>query len=589
MAGSSQCFVEWKEQFVSKERGKRVVHYFLKDISGESVLAVIGTERSVRHMFYVVAEDFLKVNEAENSITAGYRWRSRREVVNWLTSMLSKQHRQGEHLKSLRSDVSGVGVSYQNRLAKNVNLRIPDIVWSGVAWTCSKQLKHFPAFRRNGMTISVQSFVYVMAVEEVRHIAYLEDMYEDKKGQKKVKVRWFHHRQEVEAHVTLKNAHPKEIFITPIVQVISVECVDAPAIVLAREHYEKFVPILPDDLLTRVYLCLKQFKNSRLKPFKLSKLCGYFGQPIFSIMDSDFVVDDEMSPGGKRARILRGRQVITYDPSGLHMKFEMLRMKLIPKDVKNGSLEMPAFKVNEKIEVLCQDSGIRGCWFRCSVLKVSRKRIKVIYDDLKDADDIGNLEEWIPAFRSANPDKLGSRRSDRPTIRPAPSENETNVDVVFELGSLVDAYWTDGWWEGVVTGISQSEDGGVQVYVPGESMFIEVQKKNVRLSKDWVGDRWVDLKTIPDILSLVPANRSPISNETNSESAPISSEQTPIPIDLPEPIETPQEVNPETHEMEVDPVSANDEKENGPVSANDVKENGPVSACDDKDVEMGEK
>nr|GEX49363.1 putative agenet domain-containing protein / bromo-adjacent homology (BAH) domain-containing protein [Tanacetum cinerariifolium] len=388
MAGSSQCFVEWKEQFVSKERGKRVVHYFLKDISGESVLAVIGTERSVRHMFYVVAEDFLKVNEAENSITAGYRWRSRREVVNWLTSMLSKQHRQGEHLKSLRSDVAGVGVSYQNRLAKNVNLRMPDIVWSGVAWTCTKQLKHFPAFCRNGMTISVQSFVYVMAVEEVRHIAYLEDMYEDKKGQKKVKVRWFHHKEEVQALVTLKNPHPKEIFITPIVQVISVECVDAPAIVLAREHYEKFVPILPDDLLTRVYLCLKQFKNSRLKPFKLSKLCGYFGQPIFSIMDSDFVVDDGISPGGKRARILRGRQVVTYDPLGMHMKLEMLRMKVIPKDVK----ERPAFKVNEKIEVLCQDSGIRGCWFRCSVLKVARKRIKVIYDDLKDADDIGNLE-----------------------------------------------------------------------------------------------------------------------------------------------------------------------------------------------------
>ena len=78
------------------------------------------------------------------------------------------------------------------------------------------------------------------------------------------------------------------------------------------------------------------------------------------------------------------------------------------------------------------------------------------------------FKEWIPAFRSANPDKLGSRRSDRPTIRPAPSENETNVDVVFELGSPVDAYWTDGWWEGVVTGISQSEDGGVQVYVPGK-------------------------------------------------------------------------------------------------------------------------
>lgn len=93
MGASDYCFVEWKEQFVSKERGNRVVHYFLKDASGESILAIVGTERSVRHMFYVVSEEFLDVHGAENSVHAGFRWRSRREVVNWLTSMLSKQHR----------------------------------------------------------------------------------------------------------------------------------------------------------------------------------------------------------------------------------------------------------------------------------------------------------------------------------------------------------------------------------------------------------------------------------------------------------------------------------------------------------------
>lgn len=96
MSGNGRCFLEWKEEFVSQERGNRVVHYFLKDSSGESVLAVVGTERSVRHMFYVVAEEFVRVYGAENSIHGGYKWRSRREVVDWLTSMLSKQHLQGD-------------------------------------------------------------------------------------------------------------------------------------------------------------------------------------------------------------------------------------------------------------------------------------------------------------------------------------------------------------------------------------------------------------------------------------------------------------------------------------------------------------
>lgn len=100
-ASDNPCFVEWKEQFVSKERGNRVVHYYFKDVAGESILAVVGTERSVRHMFYVVSEEFLSAHGGENSDYAGYRWRSRREVVNWLTSMLSKQHRLGTYSSML--------------------------------------------------------------------------------------------------------------------------------------------------------------------------------------------------------------------------------------------------------------------------------------------------------------------------------------------------------------------------------------------------------------------------------------------------------------------------------------------------------
>lgn len=237
-----------------------------------------------------------------------------------------------------------------------------------------------------------------MAEEEKRHLAYLEDMYEDRKGQKKVKVRWFHHNQEVQGVVTLKNPHPKEVFITPYAQVISVECVDGPAIVLTREHYEKYVSMLPEDLLTRVHLCLRQFKNNRVKPFKLSKLCGYIDQPVFSILGTDFLEDEENSQGdnvklgAKRPRSSRGRQVAPCDSSFMNVKYEILRRKLIPKYVKTLASYIPCFKASEKIELLCQDSGIRGCWFRCTVMQVTQRQLKVKYDDLKDEGGNGNLE-----------------------------------------------------------------------------------------------------------------------------------------------------------------------------------------------------
>lgn len=541
MAASGQCFVEWKEQFVSKERGKRVVHYLLKDISGESILAVVGTERSVRHMFYVVSEEFLKVNGAENSINAGYRWRSRREVVNWLTSMLSKQHRQGDDTKSPKADrISGVSAAYQSRLTRNLKGHAFDIVWSGVAWKCGKQLKHFPAFCRNGITIEIQSFVFVMAEEEKRHLAYLEDMYEDRKGQKKVKVRWFHHIQEVQAVITLRNTHPKEVFITPYAQVISVECVDGPAIVLTREHYEKCIAVFPQDLLARVHLCFRQFKSNRVKPFKLSKLRGYFDQPIFSCLDPDFLEEEELSPGdnvksgAKKTRSSRGCQKMPYEqPSCKKLKYDMVRMRVdASKYLACKPWHTPVFKANEKIELLCQDSGIRGCWFRCTVLEVSKRQIKVQYDDLKDEDGCGNLEEWISAFRLAMPDKLGMRYSGRATIRPAVMHNE--IGRAFELGALVDAWWSDGWWEGVVTGISETEDGDEQVYVPSESLLLKVHRKNLRASRDWVGNHWVDIEANPDILSVISAIISPdtklsvsSTKEVNLDGYPSSCQEIP--------------------------------------------------------------
>jgi hypothetical protein len=88
-------FVRWREEFVSQERGSRVVHYYLEDAAGVSHLAVVGTERSLRHMLYVVSEDFSAAWGCGGGADDGgappvfaRKWRSRREVVDWLASFL---------------------------------------------------------------------------------------------------------------------------------------------------------------------------------------------------------------------------------------------------------------------------------------------------------------------------------------------------------------------------------------------------------------------------------------------------------------------------------------------------------------------
>ncbi|KAG8636966.1 hypothetical protein MANES_15G061700v8 [Manihot esculenta] len=411
----------------------------------------------------------------------------------------------------------------------------------------------------------IQSFVFVMAKGENHYLAYLEDMYEDKRGQKKVKVRWFHHNQEVKGVVPLRNAHPKEVFITPYSQVISAECVDGPATVLTREHYEECLAAFPNALSTRVHLCFRQFRSNKVKPFDLSKLRGYFDQQILSCLnakpfpgadsigigygltgeDEGLSPDENVKLGAKRTRSCRGSETfvtdhsgvgisgsrsMTYEPSCFNSRYGMSGKRLPPlKHVESQLRCSLQFKVDEKIELLCQDSGIRGCWFRCTVLQVSQKQIKVQYDDLQDEDEYGNLEEWIPAFKLAVLDKLGMRCPGRPTIRPSPPLNEQR-DLAFEVGSAVDAWWSDGWWEGVVTGTSSSSDDILQVYFPGESFFLNIHKKDLRTSRDWVGNQWIDIQAKPDILSAISATISP--DAKMSMSSTITKDMKPSGCDL---------------------------------------------------------
>ncbi|EYU21022.1 hypothetical protein ABFS82_03G026600 [Erythranthe guttata] len=140
----------------------------------------------------------------------------------------------------------------------------------------------------------------------------------------------------------------------------------------------------------------------------------------------------------------------------------------------------------EHIEVLCQDSGMRGCWFRCKVLNSSQRRLKVQYCDVNDCDGSAKLEEWIPAARVAAPDKFGARCA------------------------AVDSWWSDGWWEGFLIGCDMDAPNNLQVYFPGEDRFATVDRKHVRASRDWVDSRWVDIETKPNIISLINSYRNPM-------------------------------------------------------------------------------
>ncbi|KAL2234981.1 UNVERIFIED_CONTAM: hypothetical protein Sindi_1230300 [Sesamum indicum] len=533
MANSSTAsYVGWEEVVVSSEKGRRKVHYYLKRCGGGRDLVVVGKEKSARHMSYHYA---IKDNKSLLPIlnrSFRLKLRSRREVIDWLSSILSGEQPNG----SPRQFQGGMESELDADFIKPQKLEQSrsEFTWLGSSWFSRKRRAHYQSFRRNGAVISVQDFVYVLAEEGKRLVAYLDDMYEDTRGNKMVVVRWFHKIDEV-GFVLPRKYNDREIFFSLCLQDLSIECIDGLATVLSPEHYEKF-----SDEAARMglmpYVCYRQFDNDDVRPFDITRIKGYWKQEILRSRASlrELSGDDLKLRGSigdavgdrpnKRIRWSKDCDAYLNSPDkketiGTSLQFcsgSSLESKGVLKvgSLKEGCSYLSSsgtdnttppktgchLTVGSQVEVLSQDSGIRGCWFRASIIKKHKDKVKVRYRDLKDpVDDSKNLEEWIMASRLVTPDALGIRLSGRTIVRPTPLSDVSRVVGVLNVGSVVDAWWHDGWWEGIV--VKKESEDRLHIYFPEEKQKIIFGPCDLRRSKEWFASGWQNIKERPDLAS----------------------------------------------------------------------------------------
>ncbi|KVH88665.1 Bromo adjacent homology (BAH) domain-containing protein, partial [Cynara cardunculus var. scolymus] len=405
-----------------------------------------------------------------------------------------------------------------------------DIIWSGGASSCCKKLKHYPAFCRSGTTIP------------------------DYRNQKMVKVRWFHRTDEVSGLIS--EPRPHEIIITPHFQVVSAECVDGLATVLTPKHYEHCLAVLSEDFSDGIYMCSRQIKKNKITPFPLSKLRGYSSQTIFSVLDlsigpnklkpqitsreekkeveqpTDPKMKIKLSSKGLDGQSSRGvlkitnsvsdNQVEKTQPTDPKMKIKLssggldgqspIGVLKIYNSISDNKVEKTQ-PTDPKSKIKLSSKGLDGTsephheipsFSVGEEIEVSEKVLKVLYMDVEDVEGSGNLEEWVLAYRLAVPDKLGMRCLGRHTIRPFPAKNSSNGS--FSIGAPVDAWWCDGWWEGVVVATNIRGKNPFHVYFPGENKFQNFENEKLRTSKDWVDNIWVELNPKPDVLNFISSN-----------------------------------------------------------------------------------
>ncbi|XP_010551277.1 PREDICTED: uncharacterized protein LOC104821945 [Tarenaya hassleriana] len=516
---SSYC--GWKEVHVRNEKGRKVVHYYLKRRDGTADLAVVGREKNSRRMSYRYA--------LETNGSVLFKLNTRGDVVDWLNSVVSDVLPQEANIPTAPASTrTATGLNHDTLKDAHYPEQVhsKNFSWMGTPWICKKRRKHYPSFCRNGVRVSVNDFVYVLAEQNKRLIAYLEDIYEDSKGSKMVLVRWFHKTDEV-GIVLPHNVNDREIFFSLCLQDINIECIDGLATVLSLQHYEKFQKEFMHGQPV-VFFCRKLYEDDVIKPYNIAQLKGYWRQEMLRYLN---VTASKSGEGAQEPSNELGIGAAGVNCGEVRLRkrrrsspVESLNTSLangLQVDCK-GSLDCvnldawPAPKTQEEakpsssqyikkgsfVEILSQDSGIRGCWFKALIIKKHKDKVKVQYQDIQDAEDESKkLEEWIVTSRIAAADHFGVRIPGRKMIRPPLETCKANNLCAAVVGMPVDVWWFHGWWEGIV--VRKVSEEKFEVYLPGEKKTSVFHLSDLRQSQEWLGDEWVNMKPRSDLVSSV--------------------------------------------------------------------------------------
>ncbi|EYU38408.1 hypothetical protein ABFS82_14G084400 [Erythranthe guttata] len=159
----------------------------------------------------------------------------------------------------------------------------------------------------------------------------------------------------------------------------------------------------------------------------------------------------------------------------------------------NADLISQYFKKGADVEISSDEEGFRGSLYAGTVIRppgnLTSRSAKVMVE-----------------YKTLMEDKAGKRRLREEVelvqLRPPPPEENRPS---FKFSDEVDAYYNDGWWEGIITQVV-GEDNKYSVFFRGSREQITFKASNLRLHREWANGMWVP--------PLEPAEPSPAAAET---------------------------------------------------------------------------
>ncbi|KZV48345.1 hypothetical protein F511_24451 [Dorcoceras hygrometricum] len=133
------------------------------------------------------------------------------------------------------------------------------------------------------------------------------------------------------------------------------------------------------------------------------------------------------------------------------------------------------FKKGAEIEISSDDGGFRGSWYTGTVVRPPQngKSKKV-------------LVEYKTIMKSESSTRRVREEVDMVQLRPAPPREKRRK---FKFSEEVDAWYNDGWWEGIVTELMG--DDKYAVFFRGTREQLHFRARELRLHREWVYGKWV--------------------------------------------------------------------------------------------------
>lgn len=142
------------------------------------------------------------------------------------------------------------------------------------------------------------------------------------------------------------------------------------------------------------------------------------------------------------------------------------------------------FPNGAEVEVSSNDDGFRGAWYEGKVIRAVSKKVK------KRDSKKGKRVEVVVEYLTLTEDEAGKlplqETVDIVQVRPRPPRERRHS---FKFSEEVDAYYNDGWWEGIVTGVL--EGGKYSVFFRAAREQMEFLESELRLHREWVNGEWV--------------------------------------------------------------------------------------------------